>query len=172
MRLIELASGILFWVWQSKDNDKSEKLASYIYFVVILWTIGWILKDLGININFDEARGFLNENLPEGIASALIAVFNVIGVLIGLALIPVAFAMGITSLFLLATVTVLSFPILIVSYAISGMLTDILPEKPTLPLIFGGWTTLIYHCAGDTFKAGIHEFLTHVMRKIFPALKA
>lgn len=76
---------------------------------------------------------------------------------------------------MLAATTLASVPVLIVSYAISNALEAVLPDKPTLPLIFGGLTANTFHCIfhsmGKGSEATLHEYLKHGLFRFSRSLR-
>ncbi|KRQ15339.1 hypothetical protein AOQ71_10085 [Bradyrhizobium manausense] len=168
-KTLQLLSGIAFllWILGAKMTSRREVLVGLplmFVLVMILFAIPFVIGTI---------LGFLN------IALYFVGLGRELRVLalslLSLLALPIVLPVALITTVVLAATTIVSVPVLIVSYVVSGVLEHILPAKPalppTLPLIFGQLTATTFHCLSSGSEAIVHEYLKHGLLRFSRSLR-
>lgn len=158
IRMLEFISGVIVVLWiigegSVKKSIQHPPIPGYLF----LWVI---FSLVGVVLDTNIVRSWTT-HIPEGIPKLL-------GIFL---LFPLSFGLVLIGLFTLAMITLVSIPVLVLTYSVSEVLGAILPDKPTLSFEVGAFLTMIYHCAGKSVEGSVHEFLHHTIFKIFGSLR-
>ena len=151
-KLLELASAIPVFIWLAGDRSfrkglRTEAVQNLALFLV-LSAIGILIREIFV----------LFELSPhEGVG---LVISGLVGIA-GLFIFPLALVAGFVGLLLVALATILSVPVLLLAILVSGALENVLPDKPSLAVIFSAWLAVIYQCTGETLKVSLHDLLKH-----------
>ncbi|RXG84173.1 hypothetical protein [Bradyrhizobium vignae] len=166
IKILQLIAGTAFLLWITGVKTASPRellvaLAVMLVFVMILFAIPFALGAVLALLNAALYFIGLGDQL-RGLALTLLSFLAL----------PIAIPVGLITIAVLAATTLVSVPVLIISYVVSGVLEEVLPEKPTLPLVLGSLTATTFHCLGSGSEATLHEYLKHVLLRFTRTLRS
>lgn len=163
IKTLQLVSGVAFVMWILGVSLQGELLIALpLMFVstLILFAIPFVIAAFMALLNLVLHTLGLNDQLRTLVLS-----------LISLVALPIVLPIALITIIVLAATTLVSIPVLILSYLISGALETVLPEKPTLPLVLGGLTATTVHCLGKGGESTVHEYLKHALLRFVRSVR-